>query len=47
MASGTLGNISDKIAGNENIEIVRADAQTRKLTTLAVEGLGQATLLSG
>jgi len=47
VARGTLGNISDKIAGNESIAIVRDDAQTRKLTTLSVESLGQARLLSG
>jgi hypothetical protein len=41
VARGTLGDISDKIAGNENIAIVRGDAQTRKLTTPAVESLGQ------
>jgi hypothetical protein len=47
VARGTLGNISDKIEGNESIAIVRDDAQTRKLTTLSVESLGQARLLSG
>ena len=47
VARGTLGNISDKISGNESIAIVRGDAQTRKLTTLAVESLGQARLLRG
>jgi len=47
VAGGTLGKVSDKIAGNETIANVRGDAQTRKLTTLAVESLGQARLLSG
>jgi hypothetical protein len=47
VARGTLGNISEKIAGNESIEIVKGDAQTRKLRTLAMESLGQARLLSG
>jgi hypothetical protein len=46
VARSTVGNISGKVAGNESVTIVRHNAQTRKLTALVAESLGQSRLFS-